>query len=177
MCSLARSWNKGLREYQRRASWLCTGPSLPEVERQACDSQSWKARDCYNLSPRDSIFYQTVSRLPSANHVFLRSGLSRGDMRHTWDGALMAHLGNQAARTREGIKMHGPPGTVCSPSTWLPELLRPGKGTKCTPNLQRLNQSCAWVSPVEVWVSRRLPQGLSVQHTWVRHKPSWRRSP
>ena len=31
--------------------------------------------------------------------------------------------------------MHGPPGTVCSPSTWLPELLGPGKGTKFTPNL------------------------------------------
>ena len=31
--------------------------------------------------------------------------------------------------------MHDPPGTVCSPSTWLPELLGPGKGTKCTPKL------------------------------------------
>ena len=26
--------------------------------------------------------------------------------------------------------MHGPPGTVSSPSTWSSELLRPGKGTK-----------------------------------------------
>ena len=47
---------------------------------------------------------------------------------------LMPHLGNQAAGTREVIKMHGPPGTAHSPSTWLPELLEPGKGTKCTPN-------------------------------------------
>ena len=29
--------------------------------------------------------------------------------------------------------MHGPPGTVCVPSTSSPELLRPGKGTKCSP--------------------------------------------
>ena len=31
--------------------------------------------------------------------------------------------------------MHGPPRTVCSPSTWSPELLGPGKGTKCTAHL------------------------------------------
>ena len=30
---------------------------------------------------------------------------------------------------------HSTPGTVHLPSTWLPELLRPGKGTKYTPNL------------------------------------------
>ena len=28
--------------------------------------------------------------------------------------------------------MHDPPRTVCSPSTWSPELLGPAKGTKCT---------------------------------------------
>ena len=47
---------------------------------------------------------------------------------------LMPHLGNQAAGTREVIKTHGPPGTAHSPSTWLPELLGPGKGTKRRPN-------------------------------------------
>ena len=35
------------------------------------DSQSWKARG--NLSPRDSILHETVSRLQAANHVFLGS--------------------------------------------------------------------------------------------------------
>ena len=30
--------------------------------------------------------------------------------------------------------MHRPIWGVCSPSTWLPELLRPGKGTKCRPS-------------------------------------------
>ena len=35
------------------------------------------------------------------------------------------------------------------------------------------------VSPAEVQVSSGLPhgQGLWVQHTWLWHKPSWRRSP
>ena len=43
----------------------------PETGRQAGDSQSQKARG--NLSPRDGILYQIVSRLPVANQVFLRS--------------------------------------------------------------------------------------------------------
>ena len=44
---------------------------------------------------------------------------------------------------------------------------------------QRLRQNCVWASPVELRVSSGLPQGqgLWVQHTWVWHKPSWRRSP
>ena len=44
---------------------------LPEAGRQAGDSQSWKARG--KLGPRDGILYQTVSRLPVANQVFLGS--------------------------------------------------------------------------------------------------------
>ena len=31
--------------------------------------------------------------------------------------------------------MLGPPSRVCLPSTWSPELLGPGKGTKCTAQL------------------------------------------
>ena len=47
------------------------GPSSLEAQRQMSDSQSWKARGCCNLGPRDHIFHQTVSRVPVANHVFL----------------------------------------------------------------------------------------------------------
>ena len=39
-----------------------------------------------------------------------------------------------------GDKMLHVPGTVRSPSTWLPELCRPGKGAKCRPS-----QVCAFV--------------------------------
>ena len=84
--------------------------------------------------------------------------LSRGDI-WCWDGALAVHPGNKVAGTREVIKIHGPSGRVHSSSTWLPELLRPGKGTKHMPNPQRLSQNCVWVSPVEVPVSSGLPQG------------------
>ena len=40
-----------------------------EAGRQAAGSQSPKARD--KLGPRDSILYQTASRLPDANQDFL----------------------------------------------------------------------------------------------------------
>ena len=63
--------------------------------------------------------------------------------------------------------MHGQPGRVCSQSTWSPELLRPGKDTKHTPNPQRVSQNCVRVSPVEVQVSSGLLQQLWVQQTWV----------
>ena len=50
------------------------------------------------------------------------------------------YLGNHVAGTGEVIKMDGPAGTVHLPNAWWPELLGPGKGTKCTPN-----QVCAFV--------------------------------
>ena len=99
------------------------------------------------LAPETSILHQTVSRLPllttsswdpglitSARTVTARDQLPRRVTWHTWDGALVPHPGKRVAGTGEVIKIHSPPGTVCSPSTWSPELLRPGKGTKRTPN-------------------------------------------
>ena len=67
----ACSQNKGLSEYQRRVSQLWTSPSLPEAGRQESDSQSGKTRG--KLGPRDSIPYQSASRLPVAKQVFLVS--------------------------------------------------------------------------------------------------------
>ena len=65
--SLAGLQNKGMSEYQRRASWLQNGPPTPSRRQRG----SQKARG--NLGPRDSILHQTVSRLPVANQVFLGS--------------------------------------------------------------------------------------------------------
>ena len=50
-----------------------TGTSPPGGREAGLDSQSQNVRGCYKLSPRHSIFHQTVSRLLVANHVFLRS--------------------------------------------------------------------------------------------------------
>ena len=44
---------------------------MPEAERQVGNSQSGKVTS--NLGSRDGILYQTVSRLPIANQVFLGS--------------------------------------------------------------------------------------------------------
>ena len=147
--SWACSQNKGLSEYQRRASQLRTGPS--PCQRQVGDSQNRKARG--NLGPRDDILHQTVSGLPVANQVFLGSWMldicqegcsqrSAEQRRH------MAHLRrNSLCAPRKprdwdqgGDKMHRPSGNVHSPSTWSPELFGPGKGKKLRPN-----QVCAFV--------------------------------
>ena len=66
----ACSQNKGLSKYQRRASQLRTSPS-PAGGREAGGLQPELERD--NLGPRDGILYQTASRLPVANQVFLGS--------------------------------------------------------------------------------------------------------
>ena len=51
----------------------------------------------------------------------------------------------------------------------------------CTPGPRNPTEPEAELSllPVEVWISRGLPQGQGfwVQQTWVWHKPSWRRLP
>ena len=97
----------------------------PEAERQAGDSQSQKARG--NLSPRDGILYQIVSRLPVTNQVFLgswmvdicqegRSQKSAPQRRHT------AHLRQHSCFTprkwsgwdRGGDKMHRPTWGECA---------------------------------------------------------------
>ena len=115
-CILAQSQNRGLSEYQRRASWLHTGPSPlpcpllhapspspPEEERQTGDSQSWKSRGCCcNLSPRQASTklwpgsqLLTTSSWDPGWWTSTRRGaawdqLPRGDTPHTWDGALKA---------------------------------------------------------------------------------------
>ena len=134
-----------LSEYQRRASPLPFRALLPWRQRGRCAPISQKARGHCNLGPKDHIFHQTVIRLPVANHMFLGSwtvhihqechsprSAPRGDTQHTWNCALVVHPGNGAARTGEVHKTHNPPGTVFLPSTWSPEHVEPGKGTKHT---------------------------------------------
>ena len=147
MCSLACSQNKGLSEYQRRASWLHTGSSTHRRQRgRWVTARAGRQGVAPILAPETSILCQTVSRPPVANHIFLGSWMvnicqegcglrSAPQRRHT------AHLRRcyrcaprkPSCRDGEMIKTHGPHGTVCSPSTWSPELLRPRKHTKHMP--------------------------------------------
>ena len=69
--SLARSQNKGLSEYQRRASELWTGPSPRRRQRGRQLQPEPEGKG--NLSRRDGLLHQTVSKLPITNEVFLGS--------------------------------------------------------------------------------------------------------
>ena len=116
----ACSQNKGLSKYQRRASQLRTSPS-PAGGREAGSLQPEPERG--NLGPRNGILYQTVSRLPVANQVFLRSWMvdihrEGRSQRLAPQRRHMAHLrqhsccapGNRAAVTGEVIRHTTPPG-------------------------------------------------------------------
>ena len=154
--SLARSQNKGLSEHQRRPSLMHTGPS-PTIGREAgvqqpeqeSKGQSWPQRSAISTKLWAGSQLLTMSswdpgQFTSARRVAAWDQLPRGDTRHTWDGALLVHPGNRAAGTGELIKMHGPPGTVHSPSTWSPELLGTGKGAKHMPKTRWLHR---WILP------------------------------
>ena len=111
---------------------------LLEAERQVGNSQSLKARG--NLCPRDGILYQTVSRLPITNQVFLgswtvdicpksrsqRSAPQRRHMAHLrWHSCCAARKLSDWDRGED--KMHHPAGRVRSSSIRSPELLGLGK--------------------------------------------------
>ena len=108
----AHSQNKGLSEYQRRASRLRTGP-FPAGGREVGGWQPELERG--NLGPRNAILYQTTSRLPASNQDFLgfwtadirREGCSQrsaAQKRHTWGSVTAEHPGNWAAGTGEAIR-------------------------------------------------------------------------
>ena len=146
---------------------LHTGPSPPRGREAGLQHLEPEGKGLLPFQPQRQHLPPTVSRLPAANHVLLRSWVDNicqtgCRLRVALQRRHAAHPGNWVVWTREVIKMHSPPGTVRSASTWLPELLRPGNGTKRTPNLQTLSQKHVWVSPVEVWVSSGLPQELWV---------------
>ena len=89
--------------------------------------------------------------LTSARKVAAWDQLPKGETWDTWNGALMVHPRNWADGTREVIKMHGSPGTVRLPSTWSPELLGTGKGTKYRQALGKFSISDNHCAPSVFW--------------------------
>ena len=107
------------------------------------------------FSARDSILCQTVSRLPVVNQVFLgswavdvhqegHSQRSAPQKRHTAHPRRWAGFTPRKSSSRDGGG--NKPQQLRSPSTWSPELLGPGKGTKCRPNWV-----CAFVEYPSTW--------------------------
>ena len=169
--SLAGSQKEGLREYQRRASRLCTGPSLPGGREAGLRQPEPAGKGLLQPQPWDDILHQTMSRLLDANQVFLGSWMvdicqEDHSLRSAPQRRAAGHPGN-SSRSREVIKTHRPPGTVRSPSTWSPEMLGPGKGTKRHPTHRDWDRT---VSECLLWRFRSAVD-------WVWHKPSWRKSP
>ena len=144
-CSLAHPQNNTLSKYQRRASQLCTGPFLhwshssrrvtAKARRQeaaailapemASSTNLWAGSQLLTMSSWNPGWLTSTKRVTAWDQ------LPRGDTCHTGDSALVEHMGYRSAGTGLVIKMHGPPWTVHSPSTWSSDLLGPGKETKC----------------------------------------------
>ena len=129
----------------RRASWLQTAP--PPSQRQRGRYVTARARRQGAISaPETCILHPTVSRLPVAGLFFLGSWMADicqegHSLRSAPQRRHMAHLRrNRVTGTREVIKTCSPPGTVCLPSTLLPELLGPAKGKNAHPT-----------TPVPLW--------------------------
>ena len=149
MYSLAHTQNKGVRTTEQRSeritkeSWLDMIQPLARRRQRgemASSTKLWAGFQLLTTSSWDPGW------LTSARKVTAWDQLPRGGTWHAWEGALVVHLGNQAAGTREVIKMNGPPETVHSQSTLSPELLRPGKGTK-----RRPNWVCTFVEYLRTW--------------------------
>ena len=121
------------------------GHPPPEAGRQAGDGQSQKQRD--KLGPRGGTPFQTVSRLPAANQVFLGSWMVdiRQEGRSQRSAPQRRHTAHLRWRSRcsprkpsswdwEVIRCTTQLARLRLPSTWSPELPGPGKGTKHRPN-------------------------------------------
>ena len=140
----ARSQNKGL----SRAGWLWTSPP-PTRDRQGRAARARKGQ----LRPREasSTNLQAGSLLTktswdsgqstSARRVAARDQLPRGDTHGTPENArpLYTQKTERLGRRRQEDAASNL-GRPCSPSTWSPERLRPGKGTK-----RRPHRVCAFV--------------------------------
>ena len=138
-----RSQNKGLSKYQMRASQQQNGPS-PAGGREAGGWQPEPEKG--NLSPRDGILYQTASRIPVANQVFLGSWTvdihqegcsqrSAPQRRHTAHLRWHSHWTprNQVSGSGEVIRCTAHLGRVHPPNTWWHELLGPGRAQNAGP--------------------------------------------
>ena len=141
-CGLAPPPTRGREAGMRQPEVEGKGQSQPQ--RLASSTKLWVGFQPLTTSSWDP------RQLTSARKVAAWDQLHRGDTWHTWAGSLTGHLGNWAAGTGEVIKMHSPPGTVCSPSMWSPELLGPGKAQNACPTEAMPLQSTQGTEPEQL---------------------------
>ena len=157
--SLAHSQNKGLSKYQRKASQLQTIPSSCKRQRGRPATARVRKKGAISAPETASSTKMWVGswlltksfwdpgKLTSAGGS-LPEISSPEETHNTPETALLQRTqGTERLGVGRLLRCtHWPPGTVCSPSSWLPEVLRPGKGTKCTPS-----RVCAFVGYLRTW--------------------------
>ena len=146
----AHSQNKRLKEYQKRGSRLHTGPSPTRGREAGSNSQSQKAKG--KLGSRDGILYQTVSRLPVANQVFLGSWTvdipweGRSQRSAAWGECTCQAPGRLSCLHLGRAQNVGPTKSAPLWSTREPEpeRLRPGKYTQPRAHFRQLPCRATW---------------------------------
>ena len=109
-------------------------------------------------------------QLTSARRIANRDLLPRRDMWHTWDDAPAVHPGNRAAGMKEAIRRTSP-GSVNSPSTWGPELLRPVRAqntgpTESAPLWSTREPEPEWLRPGKCTHPRARCRQFPCRATW-----------
>ena len=155
MHCLAHSQSKALSEYQRRVSQLCTDPSHHQRQRGGhATARAWRQGEISATEIGISTKLWAGSQLPTTSS-WDPGQLTSARRVAAWDQRKHTAYLRRSSRCkprkpscqdREVVKTHGPHGTVCSPMTWLPELLRPRKHIKHTPN-----QVCALEEYLKTW--------------------------
>ena len=172
--------NEGLSGDRRRASGMQPGPRPAGGKEPGGQQPEPEGRG--KLGPRDRVIHQTASRLPVASQVSVGSWAvdihqEGGSQRSAPQRRRTARLGGRsccgpgiwAAGTGEVMSRTAHLGRLPSPSTWSPELLGPGKGTK-----RRPNWACASVEDPRTWT--RAAQSWEVHATRGRFRRRPRRA-
>ena len=142
----ACSQNKGLIEYQRRASRLWAGPSLASWRQRGGRVTARAGRRGAISAPglgsstklRAGSQLLTKSSWDPGRLTYARRVTARGQLPEDHTAYVRRHFclqpGNRGGGMGEVIGCTAHLGRACSASTWSPELLGLGKGTKCWPN-------------------------------------------
>ena len=153
---------RNCRATHRTKDWVNTrgelagcGPAhlLPEAERQVGGSPSQQGAI---LAPEMAF----ATKLRAGSQLLTKPSWDPGQLTSTWRVAARdqrrhtAHLrrrsccapGNRATGTAEEIRSTAQLGRVCSPTTWSPELIWPGKGKN-----RRPSWVCAFVKYLRTW--------------------------
>ena len=125
------------------------GPSLPRVRGAGVWQPELEGKGLLNLSLRDCIFHQTVSRLPDPEQLICTRSVT------AWD--------------QSPEETHGTPGAVLSHHTQETECLGPGRWIRCTVHLgQWVHQAPGRLSCSDLGRAQKHTAHLGLCPCWAR---------